>query len=142
GSRPEGQPLLQRARQQEQIRDPASRAGRQKTGNARAAHPKVCRDAEQRGDDLSAESRLDEASAAEASRRRAASRKRMGSVHWKLRPTRRADVPLPTDIDTTSPKFLRDKYAIVGVGETAYMRGSGRTTRVLATWAVRNAMED
>ena len=45
-------------------------------------------------------------------------------------------VPLPSDIDTTSPKYLRDKYAIVGVGETDYMRGSGRTTRALATWAV------
>jgi acetyl-CoA acetyltransferase len=51
-------------------------------------------------------------------------------------------VPLPSDVDTTSPKYLRDKYAIVGVGETAYMRGSGRTTRALATWAVRNAIED
>jgi acetyl-CoA acetyltransferase len=47
-----------------------------------------------------------------------------------------------TDIDATSGKFLRDKYAIVGVGETAYMRGSGRTTRALATWAVRNAIAD
>src|SRR5437660_10561373 len=51
-------------------------------------------------------------------------------------------VPLPSDIDTTSPKYLRDKYAIVGVGETEYMRGSGKTTRALATWAVRNAIED
>jgi acetyl-CoA acetyltransferase len=50
--------------------------------------------------------------------------------------------PLPSDIDATTPKHLRDKYAIVGVGETAYMRGSGRTTRALATWAVRNAIED
>jgi 3-oxoacyl-[acyl-carrier-protein] synthase III len=51
-------------------------------------------------------------------------------------------MPLPSDIDATSPKYLRDKYAIVGVGETAYMRGSGKTTRALATWAVRNAIED
>src|SRR3974377_1509112 len=51
-------------------------------------------------------------------------------------------LPLPTDIDTTSPKYLRDKYAIVGVGETAYTRGSGRTTRGLATQAVRNAISD
>src|ERR1043166_1160016 len=51
-------------------------------------------------------------------------------------------MPLPSDIDATSPKFLRDKYAIVGIGETDYMRGSGRTTRALATWAVRNAIED
>src|SRR5437879_5401554 len=51
-------------------------------------------------------------------------------------------MPLPSDVDATSPKYLRDKYAIVGVGETAYMRGSGKTTRALATWAVRNAVED
>src|SRR5580692_2090840 len=51
-------------------------------------------------------------------------------------------MPLPTDIDATSPKYLRDKYAIVGVGETEYMRGSGKTTRALATWAVRNAIAD
>jgi hypothetical protein len=51
-------------------------------------------------------------------------------------------MPLPSDIDATSPKFLRDKYAIVGVGETEYMRGSGKTTRALATWAVRNAIAD
>ena len=40
------------------------------------------------------------------------------------------------------PKHLRDKYAIVGVGETTYTRGSGMTTRALGTWAVRNAIED
>src|SRR5437016_9533240 len=51
-------------------------------------------------------------------------------------------MPLPSDVDATSPKYLRDKYAIVGVGETTYMRGSGKTTRALATWAVRNAIED
>src|SRR5215467_14986623 len=51
-------------------------------------------------------------------------------------------MPLPSDIDATSPKYLRDKYAIVGVGETEYMRGSGKTTRALATWAVRNAIAD
>ena len=49
---------------------------------------------------------------------------------------------LTGDIDASSGKFLRDKYAIVGVGETTYMRGSGVTTRALATWAVRNAIED
>ena len=37
---------------------------------------------------------------------------------------------------------LRDKYAIVGVGETAYIRGAGRTTRQLAHEAVRNAIAD
>ena len=38
--------------------------------------------------------------------------------------------------------FLRNKYAIVGVGETEYLRGSGRTTRAMANIAVRNAMAD
>ncbi len=52
-------------------------------------------------------------------------------------------MPLPnTDTDATTPKYLRDKYAIVGVGETTYTRGSGRTTRALGTWAIRNAMQD
>jgi acetyl-CoA acetyltransferase len=49
---------------------------------------------------------------------------------------------MPSDTDTTSPKYLRDKYAVVGVGETTYTRGSGKTTRALATWAVRNAIAD
>ena len=32
-------------------------------------------------------------------------------------------MPLPReDVDATTAKFLRDKYAIVGVGETAYIR--------------------
>src|SRR3982750_5028473 len=51
-------------------------------------------------------------------------------------------MPLPADSDVSSPKYLRDKYAIVGVGETTYTRGSGKTTRALATWAVRNALLD
>src|SRR5207302_9156011 len=51
-------------------------------------------------------------------------------------------MPLPSDVDATSPKYLRDKYAIVGVGETTYTRGSGMTTRSLGTWAVRNAILD
>ena len=37
---------------------------------------------------------------------------------------------------------LRDKYCIVGVGETEYSRGSGRTTRALGAEAIRNAMHD
>jgi hypothetical protein len=37
---------------------------------------------------------------------------------------------------------LRDKYAVVGVGETAYTRGSNMTTRALATIAGRNARLD
>ena len=51
-------------------------------------------------------------------------------------------MPLPADTDTTAPKHLRDKYAIVGVGETTYTRGSDKTTRALGTWAVRNAIHD
>jgi 3-oxoacyl-[acyl-carrier-protein] synthase III len=51
-------------------------------------------------------------------------------------------MPLPAEMDTSSPKHLRDKYAIIGVGETSYTRGSGMTTRALGTWAVRNAIED
>jgi hypothetical protein len=36
-------------------------------------------------------------------------------------------MPLPReDVEATTPKFLRDKYAIVGVGETPYMRGSDK----------------
>ena len=51
-------------------------------------------------------------------------------------------MPLPADTDASTPRHLRDKYAIVGVGETTYTRGSGRTTRALGSWAVRNAMLD
>ena len=51
-------------------------------------------------------------------------------------------MPLPADTDATTPKYLRDKYAIVGVGETTYVRGSDKTTRALGTWAIRNALAD
>jgi acetyl-CoA acetyltransferase len=37
---------------------------------------------------------------------------------------------------------LRDKYCIVGVGETEYSRNSGRTTRAMAVEAIRKAMVD
>src|SRR5919204_75953 len=37
---------------------------------------------------------------------------------------------------------LRDKYCIIGVGETEYSRNSGRTTRAMGVEAVRNAMND
>lgn len=47
-----------------------------------------------------------------------------------------------TEHDASTPKYLRDKYAIAGVGETTYMRGSGITTRALGTWALRNAIAD
>ena len=49
---------------------------------------------------------------------------------------------MTSDVDATAPKYLRDKYAIIGVGETTYTRGSNLTTRALGTWAVKNAMED
>ena len=49
---------------------------------------------------------------------------------------------MQSDTDTSTPKYLRDKYAIVGVGETEYSRNSGRTTRHMAVEAIRNAMED
>src|SRR5882762_5764056 len=46
------------------------------------------------------------------------------------------------DTDATITKALRNKYAIVGVGETSYIRGSGKTTRALGAHAVRNAIID
>ncbi|MEM7190267.1 MAG: acetyl-CoA acetyltransferase, partial [Pseudomonadota bacterium] len=47
-----------------------------------------------------------------------------------------------SEIDATSGKHLAGKYAIVGVGETEYLRGGGRTTRAMATTAIANAMTD
>lgn len=47
-----------------------------------------------------------------------------------------------SDIDATSNKHLRGKYAICGIGETSYRRGSDQSTRSLATWALKNAMDD
>lgn len=49
---------------------------------------------------------------------------------------------MQNDIDATAGKHLRGKYAVVGVGETDYVRGSDCSTRALATRAVRAAMED
>lgn len=37
---------------------------------------------------------------------------------------------------------LKDKYCIVGVGETEYSRASGRSTRALGVEAIRNAIAD
>jgi acetyl-CoA acetyltransferase len=51
-------------------------------------------------------------------------------------------MPRPGEIEATSAPHLRDRYAITGVGETGYVRGSGRTTRALATSAIRDAMAD
>jgi acetyl-CoA acetyltransferase len=39
-------------------------------------------------------------------------------------------------------KSLKDRYCIVGVGETEYSRNSGRTTRAMAVEAIRKAMLD
>ena len=47
-----------------------------------------------------------------------------------------------SDHDASSPRHLRGRYAICGVGETSYRRGSQESTRSLATWAVSNAMRD
>lgn len=47
-----------------------------------------------------------------------------------------------SDLDATQGKHLAGKYAIVGVGETTYSRGGGRTTRAMATTAISNAMAD
>jgi len=50
-------------------------------------------------------------------------------------------MPLPRqEVDATTPKYLRDKYAIVGLDETTYTRGSNKTTRALGSWAVRNEL--
>jgi len=37
---------------------------------------------------------------------------------------------------------LTDKYCIVGVGETAYTKNSGKTIRAMGTEAIRNAIID
>src|SRR5260370_19708535 len=52
-------------------------------------------------------------------------------------------MPVPWQkVDATTPRSLRDKYAIGGICETTYTRGSNKTTRALGTWAVRNAILD
>ena len=51
-------------------------------------------------------------------------------------------MPASTETDASTNKFLRAKYAICGIGETSYRRGSEESTRNLATWAVGNAMKD
>jgi len=47
-----------------------------------------------------------------------------------------------TDTDISTPRFLRDKYSIAGIGETAYLRGSGVSTREMATHAMKAALDD
>src|SRR4030095_13777724 len=44
-------------------------------------------------------------------------------------------MPIPT-------KSLRDKYCIVGIGETEFSKNSGRTTRAMAVEAMRKAILD
>src|SRR3954453_14864208 len=51
-------------------------------------------------------------------------------------------IPLPADTDVSTPKYLRDKYAIVGVGETTYTPGADLASRALGTWALGNAAAD
>src|SRR5258708_39349917 len=51
-------------------------------------------------------------------------------------------MPMPAETDTTSPKHLRDKYAIVGVGEPTSTRGYQNTTRAPGTGAGRQSTDD
>ena len=44
--------------------------------------------------------------------------------------------------EASNDQRLRGAYAICGVGETPYRRGSGQTTRSLASQAVANALAD
>lgn len=50
--------------------------------------------------------------------------------------------PRQSDTDVGTAAALRDRYAIVGIGETGYSRASGMTTRALAVHAIRAAMND
>jgi len=43
---------------------------------------------------------------------------------------------------TKGSGLLRNKYAIVGVGETEYSRNSGRTTRAMGAEAIKHAIDD
>ena len=45
-------------------------------------------------------------------------------------------------MDTSTHAHLRSQYAIVGVGETPYVRGSGRTHRAMAQEAIGKAIAD
>ena len=47
-----------------------------------------------------------------------------------------------SDVDASTARHLAGKYAVAGIGETPYMRGSQYSTRSLATWAIGNAMRD
>ena len=43
---------------------------------------------------------------------------------------------------TRGSGLLRNKYAIVGIGETEFSRNSGRTTRAMGAEAIKNAIDD
>ena len=43
---------------------------------------------------------------------------------------------------TKASGLLRNKYAIVGIGETEFSRNSGRTTRAMGAEAIKNAIDD
>ena len=43
---------------------------------------------------------------------------------------------------TKGSGLLRNKYAIVGVGETEFSRNSGRTTRAMGAEAIKAAIDD
>ena len=45
-------------------------------------------------------------------------------------------------MDTSTHAHLRSQYAIVGVGETPYVRGSGRTHRAMAQEAIGKAIAE
>ncbi|MFZ3118157.1 MAG: thiolase [Variovorax sp.] len=45
-------------------------------------------------------------------------------------------------IDVDSTRSVRGRYAIVGVGETPYVRGAGMSTRAMATLAISRALAD
>jgi acetyl-CoA acetyltransferase len=47
-----------------------------------------------------------------------------------------------TDGEETGVTGIRERYCIVGVGETAYLRESNRTTRAMGVEAVTKAMKD
>src|SRR6202000_2808571 len=67
---------------------------------------------------------------------------RLSSRTWRSRSIERGTMQLEKEIEIDSGTALRDKFAIVGVGETAYVRGAKKTTRQLAHEAVSRAMAD
>jgi acetyl-CoA acetyltransferase len=65
------------------------------------------------------------------------------SAAWLDRRDEHRSRPLQTTEHVVEgARHLRGRYAIVGVGETTYTRGAGMTTRALACWAIRSAIQD